>query len=894
MSMYVKSKTTVSNLNTVENAVVDTNSIRVGIKAGAENLIINYLTNLYSNPSTAVVRELFTNACDTSSKDSAVDISIEADGFDGSSFKFTIIDHGSGMDRKGLEENYIQYASSTKTNDYSNVGSFGLGSKSPMAIVPEYKVVSSDGNTTNECVVQRIEEGIFANIEQIATNEESFTKVEFDKVPRANARRMANYIYKMLIPFSGRKIKFTCDSTLVEDAQEVKYESVKLPKRKGYKFTIFAKKNLGRNIFSIFNGGKRFCAIARVNNTPYVINDGYHSKFLNFDEADCYLVIDVEPGYFAFAPSREQLPDGDALNRIKELCSESFFNSFDEMIEFITKRKLVDNDWLFTQFVYKNYANKIEDYSSLRNHTQDEKDKIKDTFSFFNGGYEFAENDQVDVVIYTTDRSYGGKFRAEVNDSLSMNELYNYANKARNIHNNSHNKDNIINIWNNVRVLNNTRYSKRKQEPIIPSYLRVTSISGEIDCKANELCKALNSKFRGYNKSYDIKNTTLGEYNEICIFVPEGVQLSEKTLNMLSYVNLSFDGELINFAYPEVTEVEYDRKSSNPRKTVPKFDERKYDVAKYCFTYSDTMEVGSFTCNEIIAKYGNGDYCFISDPKYISNAERTTKIIKLATNRSVIVIRSSSKKVWEALESHNIPNINPKAINDYEYKMADLIANTNICDGFMCDTRGSMNFKADSVVPYIIKNHPDVALKSYAKKYRSTRYYTGDKTADFLDENISYFKNKFDNDTLWFELGHKDGKSDDYQDLIWNSFNSKKYFYDNKIAYLDNIKNAFYTSIPESLSRAVKEVDPNLFSDIKPLTDFSKVPDNVKRELKAIVEKEYHNEIEDFRHLCEGINALPCKKYSINLNNPDMNNPIDAFIVQESKREIEDYLNSLN
>lgn len=62
MSIYTKSKTTVGNLEKAEDFEINDNSFKVGIKSGAENIIIDYLTNLYSNPATAVCRELFTNA----------------------------------------------------------------------------------------------------------------------------------------------------------------------------------------------------------------------------------------------------------------------------------------------------------------------------------------------------------------------------------------------------------------------------------------------------------------------------------------------------------------------------------------------------------------------------------------------------------------------------------------------------------------------------------------------------------------------------------------------------------------------------------------------------------------------------------------------------------------
>lgn len=322
MSIYTKSKNPASGNSTVEGYDYE-DSFRVGIKEGCENIIIDYLTNLYANPLKAVVRELLTNALDASA-DSDESVVIEKKNIDGDKCIFSITDFGVGMSAEQLKENYITYANSSKKDDFGVVGGFGLGSKSPMAIAAQYTVTSCDGKETNKAVVSRTDQGIFGKIEKVANIGASMTKVEIE-CRDYQATKMMQY---------AREFGFLCSRTI--KFQDGEYETTNEEDGNGTRCVIPFTNINGYDVTLIYDAENttpgavvreiRSASIGHAKNTVARIGDISY-ELENNSNKRVYFVIDVEPGYFQFAPSREELPAGEKLDHLKETFSQIDFDS---------------------------------------------------------------------------------------------------------------------------------------------------------------------------------------------------------------------------------------------------------------------------------------------------------------------------------------------------------------------------------------------------------------------------------------------------------------------------------------------------------------------------------------------------------------------------------------
>jgi hypothetical protein len=112
-------------------------------------MIVQQLTDLYSDPIAATVRETISNAIDATllareRGEDAPDVDVSTP----SAFSptFTVEDHGVGMTSDQIYSNFADYGNSTKIDDMTATGSKGLGAKAPLAY-------------TTTCVVSTVKDG---------------------------------------------------------------------------------------------------------------------------------------------------------------------------------------------------------------------------------------------------------------------------------------------------------------------------------------------------------------------------------------------------------------------------------------------------------------------------------------------------------------------------------------------------------------------------------------------------------------------------------------------------------------------------------------------------------------------------------------------------------------
>lgn len=124
----------VANNSIESNKALEDGVIAMGIDKAPSSLIIKYITDMYSSPLDAAIRETISNALDASPD--YVDAQITPSGV------FTVCDHGPGMDEEKLANVYTQYGVSDKRGSDDTIGAFGLGAKSPLAYTDTFYVVT--------------------------------------------------------------------------------------------------------------------------------------------------------------------------------------------------------------------------------------------------------------------------------------------------------------------------------------------------------------------------------------------------------------------------------------------------------------------------------------------------------------------------------------------------------------------------------------------------------------------------------------------------------------------------------------------------------------------------------------------------------------------------------
>ncbi len=103
------------------------------------NHLLEALIKSYDNPAEAAVRELISNAVDSTveaGSGESITVSLPK-----KIFPYLVVeDHGLGMSMDTLNYIYRSFGNSTKTDNYSLIGSKGMGSKAPLAVSDSFTI----------------------------------------------------------------------------------------------------------------------------------------------------------------------------------------------------------------------------------------------------------------------------------------------------------------------------------------------------------------------------------------------------------------------------------------------------------------------------------------------------------------------------------------------------------------------------------------------------------------------------------------------------------------------------------------------------------------------------------------------------------------------------------
>ena len=158
---------------------INKDEFKMSINENAMSHIISRLTDLYSDPIIATVREIVSNAIDATNKiplkdRKPIDINIPST----LSLEFSVTDHALGLTFDEIKNIYTQYGSSTKGTDLTQIGAYGLGSKAPLSYAPQFTVsTAKDGELTQILISVEGNENKVKIIKHEATDSDNFMSV---------------------------------------------------------------------------------------------------------------------------------------------------------------------------------------------------------------------------------------------------------------------------------------------------------------------------------------------------------------------------------------------------------------------------------------------------------------------------------------------------------------------------------------------------------------------------------------------------------------------------------------------------------------------------------------------------------------------------------------------
>lgn len=269
-----------SNLTVVDNMPGE--EVEFTINQSAAHLIMQSMSDLYSNRARAVIREYSTNAYDSHVEagipNEPIDVTLpsELHPF------FEVVDHGVGMDSRTLKEVYTSFGDSTRRDSDSYTGYLGYGCKSALAYTNTFTVTAVKDGKKTVGIITRKDNGVMVlkevlNVDTIEGNGVTVqipvsppNQAEFNK----EAREFYSFWPQGRVHINGTEVEnpYTKDD-----------------------------RKLTKNLW-MMTGNDSYVVMG---NVPYKINNP--ASLYPRNEAYKPFVVYVQNGAVEFTPSREEL-----------------------------------------------------------------------------------------------------------------------------------------------------------------------------------------------------------------------------------------------------------------------------------------------------------------------------------------------------------------------------------------------------------------------------------------------------------------------------------------------------------------------------------------------------------------------------------------------------------
>lgn len=315
MNKYIKRKAPVALDTELENG-----EFYAEINQDNANFLLALLTDLYANPARAMARELITNAHDASNGELIrIDYYYDEDidyRYNDGVYVFVIEDKGCGMTCEELKQNYLTYVNSSKTYDFTSVGAFGLGGKSPLACTDNFEIeTTTKVGDKFEVTCARMSKKDGRIVAQIIENKttntgETGTKITVPELTEKQIEDIRKYV------------DFT---TLCAPKPVFESESFDEVKKPHYQMQVTDKMRIVSR--------RPISSYSRMPSSSYhkgvCINGILPYDLSNVDAThDAMYVVDVKSGEFQFAPAREELPTCQLKSDLCQYCRDNDFSSW--------------------------------------------------------------------------------------------------------------------------------------------------------------------------------------------------------------------------------------------------------------------------------------------------------------------------------------------------------------------------------------------------------------------------------------------------------------------------------------------------------------------------------------------------------------------------------------
>lgn len=243
--------------------------------------LMSVLTDLYSDPESAVIREYSTNAWDSHVL-AGITRPIEVSLPSALSPYFKVKDYGVGLSVTEVTELYSKYGASTKRDSNDFNGTLGLGGKSALTYTQQFTLIAVKNGVKTTVSVSRNEHniGVMEVVDTSATTEPNGVEIIIPSRNYDSMRRRAEHFFRFWKP----------GTVLIDGAEPVEV--------KGHWVTdniLLDTDNVSGPDYVVMGG-----VAYPLSNSDYKVYDHNYRK--NFTVV-CY----VEIGDVAFAPSREAL-----------------------------------------------------------------------------------------------------------------------------------------------------------------------------------------------------------------------------------------------------------------------------------------------------------------------------------------------------------------------------------------------------------------------------------------------------------------------------------------------------------------------------------------------------------------------------------------------------------
>jgi DNA topoisomerase VI subunit B len=139
--------------------------------------------SMYQHPIAAIVREIICNAIDSHKSANKSDIPVHVCLPNKFSPNFSVEDFGVGLDDQGVREIFSTYFGSTKSESNTDIGGFGLGSKTPFSYSETFMIRTRKDNKEREYVAFIDEDGMVVAFKRVNNNYKDIFSGKFDNSP---------------------------------------------------------------------------------------------------------------------------------------------------------------------------------------------------------------------------------------------------------------------------------------------------------------------------------------------------------------------------------------------------------------------------------------------------------------------------------------------------------------------------------------------------------------------------------------------------------------------------------------------------------------------------------------------------------------------------------------